>query len=70
MDGKDYGQKAELWAVGILFYQMVTGTLPFFLSSDTSNKHAYEYIKNNIEQIYDIDFIRRNYLDNFLTKLP
>jgi serine/threonine protein kinase len=29
LQSKDYGLPADMWAIGLIFYQMVSGYLPF-----------------------------------------
>jgi serine/threonine protein kinase len=40
---RDYGVKADMWTVGVLAYNMITGIPPFYESSDNFTK---DKIKN------------------------
>lgn len=41
-----YGLKADIWSLGVIFYQMITGVFPF-----DSKQRSLEYLKKRIIQI-------------------
>jgi serine/threonine protein kinase len=49
--GKSYDNKIDVWALGILLYEMVHGDAPY--GEDTPIAEKMEAIKNNKEFIYD-----------------
>ncbi len=34
LDGKEYGMYADIWSIGVVFYQMIYGSYPFTGPSD------------------------------------
>jgi serine/threonine protein kinase len=49
--GKSYDNKIDVWALGILLYEMVHGDAPY--GEDTPIPEKMEAIKNNKEFTYD-----------------
>jgi len=44
----NYDQKCDIWAVGVIMYQLLTGDLPFW--SDNSNELRNLIIEGNFNQ--------------------
>ena len=57
---ESYGTRADLYGIGILFYEMLTGVYPFMISSSSSPSAICSYMETNINLIYDPDYIRQN----------
>ena len=38
LDAKAYDRKADIWSVGVLYYQMIFGEYPYFAISVTDRK--------------------------------
>ena len=43
--GQRYGKRIDLWALGIIVYQMLTGKHPFYQSSDTEESYIHRISK-------------------------
>ena len=56
-----YGAKADLYGIGLLFYEMITGVLPFVNLGGT-NQEILDHISQNIPFIYREQYIKKNLL--------
>ena len=45
LSGKLYDEKVDLWAIGILGYEMITGSIPFSIKSE---RDLVKIIESNI----------------------
>jgi serine/threonine protein kinase len=58
--GHDYGFKNDIWAIGILHYEMLTGVHPFIFDSHFTCEKAVQFIKQNLPHIYEPQYIKKN----------
>lgn len=49
--GQRYGKRVDMWALGIIVYQMLTGKHPFYLSSDTTETYIDRIVKQPIDKL-------------------
>lgn len=54
---KKYSYRTDFWGIGILFYEMLTGVVPFKLTGDESDQDALKIIEQNIDNIYNPEYI-------------
>lgn len=71
LDAKAYDRKADIWSVGVLYYQMIFGEYPYFGISVTDKKmlaiinaNRPNYSKLNISEKV------RDFMDKCLTVNP
>jgi|TARA_B110000285_G_scaffold224695_1_gene281849 serine/threonine protein kinase len=43
--GQRYGKRVDIWALGIIIFQMLTGKHPFYLPSDTTVTYIDRIVK-------------------------
>lgn len=49
--GQSYGKRVDMWAIGIIMYQLLTGRHPFHISGDDEKTYTYRISKENIELV-------------------
>ena len=65
IDSSGYDRKVDLWAIGVLCYEMLTGNLPFQFDKFKSKEELYNVKHINFDsEVFDYsiqarDFIRR-----------
>ena len=53
--GQRYGKRVDMWAVGIILFQMLTGRHPFYQYGDTEETYIQRISKGPIAQIIKDD---------------
>ncbi len=67
--GEDYqGETADIWSIGVILYQMLTGNFPF--SGENENEYLHNLLKNEISFPSEISFTCQDLLRNILEKDP
>jgi serine/threonine protein kinase len=54
--GQRYGKRVDMWALGIIVFQMLTGKHPFHLSSDTADSYVDRIDKQPIDKLLTQSF--------------
>jgi len=73
--GKRYGKRVDMWAIGVIIYQMLTGKHPFFFSGDDEASYTHRISKEPIEQLlannmnkFDISPLAQSLLKRLLAR--
>ena len=53
--GKRYGKRVDMWAIGVIVYQMLTGRHPFYLSGDDEAVYINRISKEPIDKILQVN---------------
>jgi len=48
--GQRQGKRVDMWALGVIVYQMLTGKHPFHISGDTEEQYIRRISQEPIEQ--------------------
>ena len=54
--GQRYGKRVDIWALGIIIFQMLTGKHPFYLPSDTTVTYIDRIVKLPLEKTLTTSF--------------
>jgi serine/threonine protein kinase len=54
--GKRYGKRIDMWALGIIMFQILTGKHPFYVKGDTEETYIKRISKSNLEKTLDSHF--------------
>jgi serine/threonine protein kinase len=67
--GKRYGKRIDMWALGIIVYQMLTGKHPFYHKGDTEQSYIDRIAKGQLDiklkenfQKYNISILAQSFL--------
>ena len=73
--GKRYGKRVDMWALGIMVFQMLTGKHPFYVPGDTEETYIQRISKGNLDsilkqncQIYNISKLAQSLLVRLLVR--
>lgn len=51
--GQRYGKRIDLWAIGIIMFQILTGKHPFYLQNDNEKTYIERISKDKIDEILE-----------------
>lgn len=54
--GQRYGKRIDMWALGIIVFQMLSGKHPFYIDGDTEHSYVQRICKDSFEQTLDKHF--------------
>lgn len=54
--GQRYGKRIDMWALGIIVFQMLTGKHPFYQNGDTEDSYIKRICKTSLESTLDKHF--------------
>lgn len=54
--GQRYGKRIDLWAIGIIMFQILTGKHPFYLQNDNEKTYIERISKDKIDVILEENF--------------
>ena len=73
--GQRYGKRVDMWALGIIVFQMLTGVHPFYSKGDTEEIYIKRISKKNLESMlvplfkeYDISVSAQTLITRLLAR--
>ena len=67
LSGQLYDEKVDLWAIGILGYEMITGSIPFSIKSE---RDLVKIIESKIIYPKWMSDVSKSFLEELLEKDP
>lgn len=70
ISGKGYDGSVDIWALGVILFEMRCGFLPFGMNADADHDIYMEILKKDLEIPYDVETPLRELLEKLLKKDP